>query len=209
MSAFDYLMSLPELVHFDPSLITSCFDTFIGCVLVVNSEVVTTKGQDELATLSGRSLFRTWHHLSVVDPTSSVLTDIRQRYKMAFPKERIGSMPLPCRYTILGVHALFTKEWIPSYLGWERPPIEEQNLFAQYMAEAAQVRYQSMPGKKKIPRWILRFALFSLSLDPPSPTSVVAHCLTMVATDLDCDITTISSLNARYVQFKFDAYPHF
>ena len=63
--------------------------------------------------------------------------------------------------------------------------------------------------KKKIPRWILRFALFSLSLDPSPTTSVVAHCLTIVATDLDCDISTISDLNARYVQFKFDAYLHF
>ena len=117
-------------------------------------------------------------------------------------------MPLSCRYTMLGVHALFTRQWIPSYVGWERPPVEEQNLFAQYMAEAAQMRYQRME-KKKIPRWILRFALFSLSLDPPSPPSVVSHCLTMVATDLDCDISTISNLSVRYVRFQSDACPHF
>ena len=206
LSAFKYLMSLPELAYFDPSLVASCFNTLVSCVIVVDSEVVTAKGLEELATLSGRSLFRTLYHLSVVDPTSSVLADIRRRYNSVFPTGRLGSMPLSCRYTMLGVHALFTRQWIPSYVGWERPPIEEQNLFAQYMAEAAQVRYQRME-KKKIPRWILRFALFSLSLDPLSPTSVVAHCLTMVATDLDCDISTISDLNARYVQFRLTRIP--
>ena len=208
MSAFNYLMSLPELAHFDPSLVTSCFNAFVSCTNVIGSEVATTERQEKLATLSGRSLFRTWHHLLVVDPTSSVLDDIRRRYKPDFPTERIGSMPLACRYMMLGVHALFTNQWDPSYLEWERPPTEEQNLFAQCMAEAAQVRYRHME-KKKIPRWILRFALFSLSLDPSPTTSVVAHCLTIVATDLDCDISTISDLNARYVQFKFDAYLHF
>ena len=208
MSAFNYIMSLPELVYFDPSLVTSCFDTFVSCVIVVNSEVVTARGLEELATLSGRSLFRTLYHLSVVDPTSSVLTDIRQRYNEVFSTRRIDCMPLSCRYTMLGVHALFTREWIPSYLEWERPPIEEHNLLAQCMDEAAQMGYQRTK-RRKIPRWILRFALFSLSLDPPSHPSVVGHSLTMVATDLGCDISTISDLNARYVQFKFDAYPHF
>ena len=208
LSAFKYLMSLPELTYFDPSLVAGCFNTLVSCVIVVDSEVVAVKGLEELAAMSGRSLFRTLYHLSVVDPTSSVLADIRRRYNTSFPTGRIGSMPLSCRYTMLGVHALFTRQWIPSYVGWERPPVEEQNLFAQYMAEAAQMRYQRME-KKKIPRWILRFALFSLSLDPPSPPSVVSHCLTMVATDLDCDISTISNLNVRYVRFQFDPCPHF
>ena len=208
MSAFNYLMSLPELALFHPSLVTSCFDIFTSCINVVNSEVVTIQGLEELAILSGRSLFRTLHRLSVVDQTSSVLEDVRKRYSATFPLKKIGFSPTPFRYTMLGVHALFTKDWIPCYREWEGPPEEEQNLFAQYMAEAAQVRYQRMENKK-IPRWILRFALFSLSLDPPSPPSVVGHCLTMVATDLDCDTSTISDLNARYVQFKFDTYPHF
>ena len=207
VSAFNYLMSLPELTHFDPSLVTNCFDIFTSCINVVNSEVVTIQGLEELAILSGRSLFRTLHRLSVVDQTSSVLTDVRKRYSTAFHFRQIGPSSTPFRYTMLGVHALFTKDWIPCYREWGRPPEEEQSLFAQYMAEAAQVRYQSMPGNKKIPRWILRFALFSLSLDPPSPTSVVTHCLTMVATDLDCDISTISNLNTRYAQFQFDACP--
>ena len=207
-SAFNYLVSLPELAHFDPSLVTSCFNAFVSCTNAIDSEVATTKEQEELAMLSGMSLFRTSHHLSVVDPTSSVLADIHQRYNKVVSTGRIGSMPLSCRYTMLGVHALFTREWIPSYLGWSGPPTEEHNLFARCMAEAAQVGYQRMENKK-VPRWILRFALFSLSLDPPSPTSVVAHCLTIVATDLDCNISTISNLNPRYAQFKFDPYPHF
>ena len=41
--------------------------------------------------------------------------------------------------------------------------------------------------REKVPRWTLRFALDSLSMDPPPPPSVVANCLKIIAIDLDCN----------------------
>ena len=70
------------------------------------------------------------------------------------------------------------------------------------MAEGAWVEYQQAKHRK-VPRWFLRFALHSLSLDPPPPASVVADCLSIIATDLDCDVSdpgfTTSDEAVRYV----------
>ena len=66
------------------------------------------------------------------------------------------------------------------------------------MVEAAQVEYRQT-GFQKVPRWILRFALHSLSLDPPPPVPVVADCLTIVAIDLDCQVSDITVLEERCV----------
>ena len=54
-------------------------------------------------------------------------------------------------------------------------------------------------GRGKVPRWIIRFALHSLSLDPLPPTAVIVDCLSIVATDLGCDALVISASNERWV----------
>ena len=197
ISTFKHLMSMPELAYFDPTLVVDCFNIFISCVNVVNCEAVTMQGLEELATVSARSLFRTFHRLSVVDPNSNVLTVLRQRYNKIFPSEDIDFTSLPFRYTMLMIHALFKRRWSPCYLKWDRPTTEEQLPFARYMAEAAQMGYQLMEHKK-VPRWILRFALFTLSLDPPSPAPVMADCLAIIATDLGCDISNTVAMGDRY-----------
>ena len=81
-----------------------------------------------------------------------------------------------------------------------RPSRQEHIPFAQYMLEAAQMEYQRTHGKK-VPRWILSFALHSLSLEPPP--SVVADCLTIVAVDLGYDVSKVATLDARWVQLFY------
>jgi hypothetical protein len=73
--------------------------------------------------------------------------------------------------------------------------------FHRYMVEAAQAEYERTQ-QRKTPRWILRFALDSLSLDPP-PTSVVADCLEIIAIDLGCDVSNITTLDERYICSNF------
>jgi hypothetical protein len=205
LSTLKHLMSMPELSYFDPYLVIDCFDVFIGCILVVNREVLTVQGLEELATVSARCLFRTFHRLSVVDPTSCVLTILRNRYNKVLRSDEINFTGLPFRYTMLMIHALFKRRWNPSYLKWDRPTVDEQLPFARYMAEAARVGYQHT-RRTKVSRWILRFALFSLSLDPPSPSPVIADCLTIIAMDLGCDLSDVVTPGERYVQSNFRGY---
>ena len=70
------------------------------------------------------------------------------------------------------------------------------------MVEAAQVEYQQTQHRKVL-RWILRFALESLSLNPLPPTSVIADCLSIIAIDLGCNVsdTGLMTLDERCVHF--------
>jgi hypothetical protein len=194
---------MPELSYFDPYLVVDCFDVFIGCINVVKGEVLTVQGSEGLATVSARCLFRTFHRLTIVDPTSGVLTTLRYRYNKVFRSDEIDFTSLPFHYTMLMIHALFKRRWNPCYVKWDRPTAEEQLPFARYMTEAAQVGYQQM-RRAKVSRWILRFALFSLSLDPPSPAPVVADCLIMIAIDLGCNISEIVTLDERCVLLRLE-----
>ena len=81
---------------------------------------------------------------------------------------------------------------------WEnyKPPGEVHITFARQMAQAAEVEYQESQYQK-IPRWILRFALHSLSMDPPPLVPFVADCLTIAAIDLGCQVSNVRDLEER------------
>ena len=57
-----------------------------------------------------------------------------------------------------------------------------------------------METDEKVPRWILLFTASSLSLDPLPPTSVVADCPKITATDLSCGVSNIETLDERCVR---------
>ena len=67
------------------------------------------------------------------------------------------------------------------------------------VGNVSQVRYRQASRKMKVPRWILRFALQSLSLDLLPQKPVVADCLRIVATDLGCRVPNIKTLDKRHV----------
>jgi hypothetical protein len=79
-----------------------------------------------------------------------------------------------------------------------RPSSQEYIGFARYMVEVAKVEYR-WTQCRKVPRWILRFALHSLSLDPLPPVPVVADCLTIVAIDLGCQVSDTAGFEERCV----------
>ena len=200
LSAFKYLMSIPELPDFDPTLVARCFRIFTGCITLSNDKVVVRQGSEQLATLSISCFFRTFHHLSVADPNSSVLKEFRKFYNTIFPLD-IGFRGLPFHHTMTMIHILVKQRLSPEPAEWDNEGLSTQELIplAWYMSKAAQVGYQET-RPRKVPRWILRFSLGFLSLDPPPPPSVVAHCLGITAIDLDCDISNITIKNERCVQ---------
>ena len=199
-----HLVTMAVLPDFDPTLVAGCFGVFISSINVNNHKVVIIQGLEELATLSAMCFLRTFHHLSVMDPTSSVLEDVRRRHDRVFPfGTDFGGFPL--YYAMAKIYGLVNRTWGSSHVQWDnyRPSTQEHVQVARDIAEAAQVGYQQSQHQK-VPRWILRFALSSLSIDPPPPPPVVSNCLSVVAIDLDCDVSNIraTTLDERRVHIS-------
>ncbi|KAF9781529.1 hypothetical protein BJ322DRAFT_1111457 [Thelephora terrestris] len=196
LSTLRHLLSIPTLDGIEPTLALTCFYIFTSCAGLRNNRVVIVQGWEQLAMVSARCLFRTLeHHFSSTDPrTPSVLEDLRRRYNRVFPFNA-DFRGLPYYFTMVRIHAWAHRHQEPRDVRWDNytPPAQEHIPFARHMVEVAQEEYQG----RKVPCWILRFAMHSLSQDPPSPASVIADCLKIVAIDLDLDASKITVLNER------------
>ena len=203
LSALEHLATMTTLAEFNPVIVVDCFNAFIGCINVSNDKVAIVHGSEQLATVSAMCFLRTFHRLSVTDPASGVLEDVRRRYCKTFPFTT-DFWDLPLCYTMAKIHDLVNRTRIFRRIqpGDYVPFTQEHIPVARGMAEGAQIGYQQTEHRK-VPRWTLRFALHSLSLDPLPPISVVADCLSIVAIDLGCDITDtgFTVLDERCVHF--------
>lgn len=188
------------LGNVNPTLVTECFNAFVNCVNVgANHKAVIAQGLEQHAILSAQGLLSTLSHLSGTDPTSRILEDLRQRYAKVFPtRVNFGG------HHIMGAaHYWFTQSWERWPFQWNgyNPPANEHALVSHNLVNLARFEYQKRTQSAKVPRWVLRFALHSLSLDPLPPTSVIADCLSIVAIDLGCDVPHpgAMTLDERYV----------
>ena len=76
LSALKHLASIQELAYFDPILVIDCWRIFTSCINIYNHRVV-IQGLEQLAEMSARAVLRTLLRLSAMDPTSSVLVELR------------------------------------------------------------------------------------------------------------------------------------
>ena len=148
---------------------------------VDQNRVTVCRGSEHGARAASLCLLRA---LSGLDQKSTALQDVRQRYlKVIPPDANFGA--LLCYHAINAIHAVLMgrrKGWSFSWTDYH-PCIQEHVFFANALVKIA----QKGGGHGKVPRWILRFAIHSLSKHPPSPTSVVIDCLTIIAIDLGSD----------------------
>ena len=200
LSAFNHLASMSELARFPSSLVVDCFHIFTGCISVSDSKVMIIQGLEQLAAASANGCFRALHHLATMDPASGVLVELQRCYNEVFPPE-IDFTGLPFYSTMTKIHALASRFGNPRDIRWPNRRLfpQEHVPFAQWAVITAQEEYRHSQ-QNKVPRWILRSALCLLSLGPLSAPSVVANCLTIVAIDLDCDISNLATPDERYVQ---------
>ena len=203
LSTLKHLESLIALpTNLDPALIGYCFNAFVGCISASDGGVTVTQGLEQLAMASALCLFHTVSHLSILDPTSSVLKDISQRYAKVFPAE-IVFRGHEFSHTMNAVHRVFIRSVERHNFTWGsyKPPSDEYTLVSGTLVKLAQFGHRMTP-QKKVPRLILRFALYSLSQDPPPPTPIIADCLSIIATDLDCDVpfTETAALDEKCVR---------
>jgi len=75
----------------------------------------------------------------------------------------------------------------------ETPPSHEHTLSASSLVRLAQSPYQRRQHHEVVPSWILDFVFYSLSLEPLPSTSVVLDCLSIIAIDLGCDVSSIKT----------------
>lgn len=190
--SLEYFNTLVTLAGLNPTLVVDCYNVFIGCVKVVGGDVVITPGLEQLATVSAAGLLRTFTHLSATDPISRVLAHIHQRYTRAFPPE-IRFNHLSFSHTFGAIHSLFHRHQRYWWVQQRDPGPSRQELapVIHALAELAQSKYRRRgDGRKKVPRWILSFAMESLSRSPHLPTSATVDCLSIVATDLGCNTSS-------------------
>lgn len=185
----------------DPSLVVKRFDIFIICIRVNDGRVAVTRGLEQLATASAWCMYRTFHRLTVTDPTSSALEDLRRRYCEVFI-DGTNFTDLSFRHTMIAIRALIKGDQNPRPI-WhdgDRPSDHDHILFARDISELSQVEYQR---QKKVPDWILGFSFDSLSLAPLPSAAIVADCLKVIAIGLGCDVSGIMALEKRYMCLDF------
>lgn len=201
LTTLEFLASTVVLDDFDPTLVTECFNVLSSCMRVVWSTVTVVEGFGELATVSAVCLLHTYSHLSVMDPTSSVLGDVRHHYNTVFPP-RVDFKGFSFYYTLGTLHELFNSDQRHQQharIEWQdyKPPSSENTIFACSLTKLALSEYQRREDQKKVPRWILRFVLHSISLDPSPSSSVIVECLTMIAIDMGCDISKTRTISDK------------
>jgi len=186
------LMSIPT--DFDSALVACCFNAFVSCTSTGNREVTVMQGLEQLATVSALCFFHTISHLSITDPTSHVLKDINQRYAKVFPTE-IDFHGHGFSHTMGAIRRIFIRDVDHHRFTWNgyRPASDEHIMVSQALVKLAQYGYQRTQ-RAKVSRLILRFALHSLSLYPLPPTPTIADCISIIAIDLDCDVSNTEAV---------------
>jgi hypothetical protein len=201
-STLKFLGSVLALPGFKAAIVVDCFNIFISCVGATgDNRVVVLRGSEQLAETAATCLLGAISHLLVIDPSSNILEDVRQRHRRAFPST-VDLRSLPFYHTISAIHNLFHTRYHPKSLDWkDSHPLTPENLFlAHNLVKIAWSRYQRSAGWKKVPRWVLRFSLRSLLQNPELPASGIADCLLIIMIDLGCDVSEsdIRNLDKRF-----------
>jgi hypothetical protein len=218
LSSLKHLATTTALADFDPTLITFCFDAFIGCINVSDDKVVVMQGLEQLLIASIVCCLRTISHPSVMDPRSRILEDVRQRYVRVF-SSRANFNDLPFSSILHIIHCIFypihrESIYLPIPAGSQKFPISRVQQRVQWgdykllgnehitvaRALTQLAWFERQGGRRgKVPRWLLRFALHSLSQYPLPSASVVVDCLSIITMDLGYNPSIAGTLGERCV----------
>ena len=190
------ILELWDLIHIAcPALAVTYLDVLLNCINTNHNQVIECVGSGQVARAASLCLLRV---LSAVNPASRVVEDMRLNYVRVIP-HNANFKGLQCYYAINVIHTLFVSRWWGQSFGWMdyKPHLWEHALFANTLVQVAS---KAREHQGKVPRWILRFVLHSLSLDP-LPSTLVTDCLSIIAMDLGCNVSSTrpTILEERYV----------
>ena len=203
LSTLKLLATTPTLVEFSLPLVSNCFDILIDCIKVNNRNPVIVQGVEQLAEASAMCFFLTYSHLSVMDPMSSILEDIRQRYGRIFtPDLNYAGLPF---LRILGrIHEVIHSQWqfetpTESPTEWrDYEPTDHEHVAVAHALTKVSWSERQRNKTHLVPRQCIRFAAHSLSQHPLPPPSVITNCLLIFAMNVDCNISNTMVLGERY-----------
>jgi len=162
-----------------------------------SDQVTACPGLEQAAGVASICLL---HTLSSLDPSSWEFEDMRRQYIEVIPLA--ASFEGPFRHTKIAIHALLISSRDRQPFQWMdyKPCAQDHASFANTLAQAVYNRRQH----GKVPRWVLHFTLHFLSQEPPPPMSVVADCLSIIAIDLGCDVSSVklTALDERCVHIS-------
>lgn len=195
----NYLATVPEFPYREPTQILDCFRILASCINVRACAADVAEELGQLVAAASRGFFSNFRHLSLIDHSPHRIEDLRQLYHMNFDSHPdMDSPDLPFRYTTITLHTLFNQDLGLRTVQWNygTPSALEHVLLARRIAKAAQDGYKQ---SRKLRRWTLRFAFYSLSLDPQPPAFVIANSLNIIMCDLGFDLWAATSVYDQYV----------
>jgi len=184
-------------------LTVSCLRILVTCITITNRGKATTAREfGRLTEVAATCFLSTFPR---TDFARSTLEAMRHQYRDRFPSEA-DFQDLSCHFTMSAIHHLFYPTKQRPFLGWSgyNPPVKQHVQFAEMLAKVAWSESRRRKHRRKVPNWILRFASHSLSQDPSPPTSVVVHCLLIIAIGLGCNVSRcdVMVLARRFVHYK-------
>ena len=128
----EFLGSVLALPGFEATIVTDCFNTFVGCVSATDSgEVAVIRGLEPLAATAATCLLGPVSRPLTVDPESNMLKDVHQRYGRAFPPT-VDLRSLPFYYTIKAIRRSLNRRDHPEAV--DRKGIDFSTLESLFLA---------------------------------------------------------------------------
>ena len=189
--AFELLMATSTFPTSDPTILLNCFNVLTGCVATVGTRAVVTRGSERLAEMAITCFLTLLSHFLVVMPGSSIVEDVGQRYRKTFAP-LTSFCGLQSNSTMTVVHHLFyTGADGREPVRWDNfhPSLPEHGSIMRGLLLIAWSEYRRRQERRKVPRWILRFVLRSLSQETLPPDDIIADSLLIVGIDLGYSIS--------------------
>jgi len=198
LSTLGFLATTPTLVGSSLLLVQKCFDIFIDCIKVSEGNVVIVQGMEQLAEASVTCFILIFSHLSVMDPMSSILADIRQHYRRIFPLYPDFS-GFPFLHILGPIHEAMYPRQISVPIEWEGYKPTYHVAVARAFSKLSWSESESEGIRLLMPPLRLSFAHLYLCKDPlPSP-SVIADCLLIIAIHMGWNVPKTMVSGERYV----------
>jgi len=189
--ALELLMATSTFPNSDPTILLNCFTVLAGCVTTIGTRAAVTRGSERLAEMTITCFLTLLSHFLVILPGSGVVEDVRQRYKRTFaPSTSFYDLQSSSTMTVIhnlfytGTHRRRAVRWDDFY-----PSLPEHGSIIRGLLLIAWSEYRRRKEWKKVPRWILRFVLRSLSQDTLPPDDIIADSLLIVGIDLGYSIS--------------------
>lgn len=178
--ALEFLATLPISHDTNPAVIVRCLDLLFSCIDVDSSNrAVILSGSEALANAAATAFLHILVQLHRVDP--GLLDDFCERYRSRFSKD-ITFHQRPATVMTILHFCLYdmSHRAFPSWGGYRLSPLTHEAVSKALVVRSR----QQCDVLKKVPRWVLRFVLHSLSQRTLPSDVVVSCCLRIVSNDL-------------------------